>query len=233
MTPHRRSLALLIVGVVATFAVATSSVAGQARPRAFDPELLRTGDVIRYRDLERDDFLAEHPPVETEGMHDQLGAATCVFLATDPETSVRSSYDRRDLENGLVRAEVEDLGFLAFMDRECSWWNPAPLALPDAYILQHEQIHFALFEIAARRLNRRVDELTRQMQIVSTNQQSAFDEISRQIDVEIQRAMNEVLARSNEFDRETSRTFRQDRQNWWWQQVSAELEGLAPARFRP
>jgi len=214
------TVALVLAGVCAMTPRAGTT---QARAREFDPELLRTGDLIRYRDLSRGDFLADSPPAESGGLHGQLGAATCVFLTTDPETYIRASSRAPDLPTGQVRAEVKGLRFLAYMDRECSWWNPQPLALPDEYILRHEQIHFALFEIAARQLNRRAEELTSQMQAVASDQQSAIREVHRRIDGEMQRAMNEVLARSNDFDRETSRTFRQDRQDWWWRSVTVEL----------
>jgi hypothetical protein len=221
---------IAVAGVVVLAAGGTAPAFGiiaQARPREFDPSLLETGDLIRYRDLSRDDFLAADPPAEAAGLHGQLGAATCVFLTTDPNTAIRASSRGLDQQRGVVRAEVENLGFLAYMDRECSWWNPAPKALPDDYILEHEQIHFALFEIAARRLNRRADQLTRQMETVSTSQQSALEDVHRQIDTEMQRILDEVLARSNDFDRETSRTYRQDRQNWWWRTVRLELDRLA------
>ncbi len=219
-----------VAGVVVLAAGDTSAafaIVAQARPREFDPKLLETGDLIRYRDLSREDFLAADPPAEAAGLHGQLGAATCVFLTTHPNTAIRASSRGLDQQRGVVRAQVENLGFLAYMDRECSWWNPAPMALPDDYILEHEQIHFALFEIAARRLNRRAETLTRQMETVSTSQQQALEEIHRQIDAEMQRIIEEVMARSNDFDRETSRTYRRDRQNWWRQTVNLELERLA------
>lgn len=217
------TLAVLALGV----GLPASTANAQARPRAFDPELLRTGDLIRYRAIDSSDFLAEEPPAEAAGLHGRLGAATCVFLATDPDTSIRTVARAPDRDRGLVRAEVESLGFIAFMDRECSWWNSAPLALPREYVLQHEQIHFALFEIAARQLNTRVDELTRQLRTVAASQRDAVEVLERRIDAEMQAAINAVLERSNAFDRDTSRSYRQDRQSWWWETVIRELDRLA------
>lgn len=229
-----RITVIVCLGAVAGVAVLAAgdaspafAIVAQVRSREFDPRLLETGDLIRYRDLSREDFLAADPPSEATGSHGQLGAATCVFVATHPDTTIRASSRGLDQQRGLVRAQVENLGFLAYMDRQCSWWNPAPMALPEEYILEHEQVHFALFEIAARRLNRRVEQLTRQMETVSTSQQDALDEIHRQIDAEMQRVIEEATARSNEFDRETSRTYRRDRQSWWWQTVNLELDRLA------
>ncbi|MGD8330107.1 MAG: hypothetical protein PVJ49_11785 [Acidobacteriota bacterium] len=231
MKLQRQARRVAFAGTLLLAAAATAAAsAPQARPRAFDPELLRTGDIIRYRDLRRTDFRAALPPPEAAGLHGgELGAASCVFLATDPDTTIRASAQGDDQYRGLVRAEVENLAFLSFMDRQCSWWNPAPLSLPADYILQHEQIHFALFEIAARRLNSRVAELTRQMRVVTNSQQRAIEELNRRIDAEMQRALDEVLARSNELDNDTSRTYRQDRQNWWWDTVNRELDRLADA----
>ncbi len=237
--PNQHGIGMRISSIVCLVAVAgvvilaagdispAFAIVAQARPREFDPRLLETGDLIQYRDLSREDFLAADPPAEAIGLHGRLGAATCVFLTTHPDTVIRASSRGLDQQRGVVRAQIENLGFLAYMDRECSWWNPAPIALPEEYILEHEQIHFAFFEIAARRLNRRADQLTRQMETVSTSQQRALEEIHRQIDAEMQRIIEEVMARSNDFDRETSRTYRRDRQKWWRQTVNLELERLA------
>ena len=205
---------------------------GQSRVRAFDPELLRSGDLIRYRELQRSDFRADEPPAEAGVPHgSSLGAATCVYLTTDPATSIRAVTERPNgIGQGVVRAHVEDLAFIAYMDRRCSWWNPRPMGLPEDYILQHEQIHFALFELAGRRLNARAEELMSEMRVVSSDQQAAIEELGRRIDAEMQRVINEVMARSNDFDRETSRTFRQDRQNWWWETIRRELERVAASR---
>jgi hypothetical protein len=215
---------VLAVTVVAATTVGPVAAAGaQARARAVDPELLENGDVIRYRDLSREDFLADKAPAEVADFHGDLGAATCVFLTTDPEMIVRTTGDDR----GLVYAQVENLRFMAFMDRGCSWWNPEPISLPDDYILQHEQIHFALFEIEARRLNRRSEWLTKQLQTVSSDRQAAVDELHRRIDVEIERAMAAIFRRSDDLDDDTSRTIRRDRQDWWWRLVNQELAELA------
>jgi hypothetical protein len=51
---------------------------------------------------------------------------------------------------------IDHLAFEAVMIPERSWWNPAIQANMTGYVLQHEQIHFALTELAARKLTRDV-----------------------------------------------------------------------------
>jgi hypothetical protein len=231
----RGTIGVCVLGLAAGLSgtMAFPQAAGaQSQVREFDPDLLRTGDLIRYRDLQIEDFRAGGPPREAGALHGQLGAATCVFLTTDPQTTIRASSDPTQ-PAGLVSAHVEGLAFIAYMDRRCSWWNPRELGLPDEYILQHEQIHFALFEVASRRLNARAEDLMLQMRMVSADQEGAIEELARRIDTEMQRMLDEVMARSNDFDRETSRTYRQDRQDWWYETVARELGRLAadaPAR---
>jgi hypothetical protein len=222
-------LVILLAGALAAAAsaLAAPEAAAQARARKFDPSLLENGDLIGYRALTRDDFRAGEPPGEVADLHSQLGAATCVFLATHPGMFVRSGSHGVDALQGQYRAWVEDLAFLAYMDRECSWWNPVPLGLPADYILQHEQIHFAFFEIAARRLNRDAEKLAKQLETVSPNQQQALHELRRRLDRELQKEMAAIVQRSDQLDRETSRTYRLDRQEWWWQAVNEELRELA------
>lgn len=200
----------------------------QARNRRFDPELFETGDLIRYRALTRDDFRADNPPEEIGGDR-YLGAATCVYLTTHPDMFVRASSRGIDAQLGQVRATVESVGFAAFMDRGCSWWNPARVMLPDDYILGHEQVHFALFEIAARELNQRANELAAEWELVMLDQQTAIEQVRGRIDAELEAAYDVVVERSNDFDKETSRTYRPNRLSWWRAQVEEELKQLEAA----
>ena len=87
------------------------------------------------------------------------------------------------------------------MDRECSWWNPQHIGLPHEYILEHEQIHFALFEIAARRLNQQVARIQERVEAVSRTQEGAIEALQQRLTAELQAAFEQVKLRSNDFDR--------------------------------
>ena len=220
-------------GAVCTTTTAAASGHAQARARAFDPELLaqRRFDSLS-RPGARMTFLAQPlAPAEAGGISTvQLGAATCVFLTTDTEHRLSAPAPRAWTRNAVwcgrrwrtsASLPYMDRGVLVVESRRRCRCRPRTFC-------EHEQIHFALFEIAARRLNRRVEWLTDQIQTVSSNRQAAVDQLHRRIDTEIDRAMAGIVRRSDELDDETSRIVRQDRQNWWWRLVNNELAQLDP-----
>ena len=214
-----------ICAVAGVFTPATDALA-QTRRRAFDPSLVESGDLIPYRALTRDDFRAAELPDEVADTHGQLGAATCVFLTTHPDLFIRATSQGDDARQGRVRARVHNLAFTAFMDRDCSWWNPRDTGLPYEYILEHEQIHFALFEIAARRLNQQAARIQERMEAVSRTQEEAIEELRQRLDAELQAAFDQVMLRSNDLDHQTSGAYRRERQQWWYRQVDEELSRL-------
>ena len=222
------SLALVATLVVAAASTPATNALAQARQRAFDPSLLENGDLIPYRALTRDDFRAQEPPDEVADTHGQVGAATCVFLTTHPEMFIRASSRGDDARLGRVRVRAHNLAFTVLMDRDCSWWNPGDTGLPAAYILEHEQIHFALFEIAARRLNQQAARIQDRVEAVSRSQEEAIEELRQLLDAELQAALDQVMLRSKDLDRQTSRAYQRERQRWWYRQVDEELSRLAP-----
>ncbi len=228
----RLSLLLAATLVAAAASMPATEARAQAQQRAFDPELLESGDLIPYRALTRDDFRAVDPPGEVAHMDGGLGAATCVFLTTHPDMFIRASSRGNDAQLGQVRASVQNLAFTAFMDRDCSWWNPGDTGLPAAYILEHEQIHFALFEIGARRLNQQAARIQESMKAVSSSQEEAIEELRQRLDAELHAALDQVMLRSDDLDRQTSGAYRRERQQWWYRQVDEELSRLAPVAQR-
>ena len=215
--------------------VAICSIAGVSAPatnvlaqtqRVFDPLVVESGDRMSYRALTRDDFRAAKRPDAVADTYGRLGALTCVNLTTHPDLFILATSQGDDARLGRVRARVHDLAFTAFMDRECSWWNPQHIGLPHEYILEHEQIHFALFEIAARRLNQQVARIQERVEAVSRTQEGAIEALQQRLTAELQAAFEQVKLRSNDFDRQTSFGYRRERQHWWYRQVNEELSRL-------
>ena len=108
------------------------------------------------------------------------------------------------------------------MDRECSWWNRES-ELPGDYVLQHEQIHFAIYELESRRLNRQMRELAAKLDARAATPDAAAHQVQTRLAGEIEGRMDAILKRSREFDEDTSLGYRPERQEVWWQRVSEEL----------
>jgi hypothetical protein len=144
---------------------------------------------------------------------------TCALIS--PFASARVQV--RELPTGGFEARVLGLGFEAWMDRECSWWNEAHAGQPPEYVLEHEQIHFALFELEARHLNGEAATIASRLGGTGPSQQAVMATYAAALRRELEVAAKRVLERSLEFDEDTSNSYRPDRQRAWREQVSREL----------
>lgn len=114
------------------------------------------------------------------------------------------------------------------MDRGCSHWNDES-PLPESYVLEHEQLHFAIVELEARRLNARAEELERSL-------------VERGPDAEqkIQGGMNEVMEvsarqiaeRGLALDEATSMRYAPEIQRGWLARLNRELAAYPPSAAR-
>ena len=137
------------------------------------PGSIDMSDVVPYGALTRADFKATAPPQPFAANADRLGAATCCYIVVAPGARIMNREVRSP--SGPVRysASVSQVRVRAQMDRRCSWWNPKNVGLPQDYILEHEQIHFALCELEARRLNASLRELTSTLSVTEQSPQAA------------------------------------------------------------
>lgn len=189
-----------------------------------DPSQKGRTDLISYRALGRKDFRAKQPPPQARASADRLGAATCSYLLPDQE-SLRIQATPRKRKDGSWEyvAKPDRLHFSGAMDRRCSWWNDRQKQLPPDYVLAHEQIHFALTEIHARRLNARGDELVRRMTAVDRDPHRAIAAAERSLQRVLEEESRALLAQNDRFDADTSLGHRPDAQAQWQQRVAKEL----------
>jgi hypothetical protein len=181
-----------------------------------------SGDRIRYRTIERADFNGKESPIIAPERSDyELNAVTCVYLRTNPDVSLKvgSRIDADGTEH--YEGWVATLGFRALMDRSCSWWNPRGRD-PD-YTLQHEQIHFALHEVAARRLNEAAARLVTTLHVTAVSEQEVVETLETRIGQLFDEHNAAASARNRRFDEETSWGHDAERQSRWWRTVEAEL----------
>ncbi len=177
---------------------------------------------ISYRALTRDDFRAPAAPEHLSAHAGHVNAHSAIRIRPAPGS--RLVITQGDLfGQPYYFGRIEHLSFEAVLVQELSWWNPAVPPGAVAYVLQHEQIHFALTEIAARRLTRDVEARTAALMIVKPDPQAVRDELLRLLADWTSEAMAAGLERHTRFDEDTSMFYSPRRQAWWWQEVTDEL----------
>lgn len=185
---------------------------------------LDSSDVIGYRTLTRADFRGREAPPEFAPVADRVGAATCGQVRTTPDTAFLIHW-RKDSDGSQERhwVEVKKLAFVALMDRHCSWWNDELAARQPAYVLEHEQIHFALYELGARELNASVADIERDMTREGASKEQVTSRAQQALNAALTEATHKLLERNRSFDQDTSLGYRPDRQRAWFRRVTTEL----------
>jgi len=186
-------------------------------------------DTIRYRPLTREDFKGTKPPEVFAAVADRLGAATCAHLILPPAKLLITNQPSATGE-ASYEVIVETLEFYAEMDRSCSWWNQNFVGLREDYVLQHEQIHFAIFEVEARRLNAEVPAFKKQIRSTASSSKEAQALAQQKLNAILEDAIAVVMQRSRDFDADTSLGYQPEKQKQWFTRVHEELAEHAPAR---
>jgi hypothetical protein len=185
-----------------------------------DPSL----DSISYRQLTVQDFKAVTPaPIIADHSH-MINAHSSISLR--PITAMHYIISPPQLNFGVYKAYLQDLSFKAVMIPTRSWWNPNLAPNKTAYVLQHEQIHFAIMEIAARRLNKKLA-LSINRSISGPDQKSVEQQLMAVVDEEIAAAQKEILAEHTAFDEEASLHYSPQDQQRWYDKSQKELHNLA------
>lgn len=214
---------LVALGAVAVFCCATLPEYAAPKGGLVDPNTLDSSDVVPYRMLVREDFKGKNPPAPFAPYVDKVGAATCGQIITSNDMNISVQAVRSNSGDVVYQVVPHHIRFEARMDRNCSWWNPEDLGVPEDYILEHEQIHFALFELEARRLNANIDEIKGRIAVTVRKLEDAQALAQRELEQYIQQRMGAILARSRQFDEETSLGYEPVQQKKWWNLVNREL----------
>ncbi len=115
---------------------------------------------------------------------------------------------------------ILDPAFRARMNPRCSWLDRELGRSERRYALEHEQVHFALLELEARRLN---DEL-RALRIDIESPDDAAARAKEAVDRLLDAAKQRYLEASRRFDAEASHPSKQAAQTRWLERSRERLE---------
>ena len=220
---HRCSLAVLLP-LACFLAQACASPAPQApQPTSPQPRRVFVGDrqdLVEYRALRREDFLLSSPPVRADTTSGHVAAVTCAGLVPNPGLKFRAVREPTASE---FEVSVDNLSFSARMDPTCSWWDDRSQFVDPKYVLQHEQIHFAIVELEARELNRRAGEIAEKLRTRAATGEAALAAAKQAFNAEYEAALQRTAARSKAFDLETSLGLSPEKQTTWQERIDQEL----------
>jgi hypothetical protein len=215
---------VVIIGVLFSLLSACRHLPEYARPYiGSEPYDLSGTQVITYRELSRTDFRALNLPDNLKEHGEKLNAHTALSIrpAADSKYLISSThYNNQPLYSG----RLENFRFEAVMIPVNSWWKPDLALGRRQYVLQHEQIHFALMELTARRLTERAVREKGIFTVINTTHQEVRKELVDKVNVLIKSTRKEIFEEHSAFDRDTSQVFNPLLQNWWFEKVTSQLQ---------
>lgn len=182
---------------------------------------------VPYRELNIADFKAGSLPEDIKIWSDKLNAHTAIIIRPVKDVKLLVSATRMNGRPVFV-GTTEGLAFEAVMVPEKSWWSRRIPASRRPYVLQHEQIHFALMEIAARRLTSNVQKKADGMVVFGGSSHEVAKSMQDAISRMIEEARQEIFKEHMAFDEDTSGYFVPGVQQKWADKVNSELRKLSP-----
>ena len=206
--------------LAASFALVAGACAATAPPVQTTAKIVSsdskdTSAYLAYRDITRDDFRAVDPPEHASEHATHLGALLCGAITPNAEIEIDFEPDVRPSDTWF---KIRGPNYRAKMDPHCSWWN-AQSETPADYVLEHEQIHFALIEIYARDINRELATLR-----IRTGSRELAPAAAEQSTTRLlERATRKLVDESRLFDHQTSRPVDRAAQRQWKRDVERRL----------
>ena len=219
---RNRSRRYAMLSLALTLVTACAQLPEYAKPRTIqnDEKGILTG--FTYRQLTLEDFRATSLPeyLSTHGKTISAHSATRIRITADSKFSItRCPFSNQNDFCGTIN----HLAFEAVMIPDNSWWNPKMKAAIKGYVLEHEQIHFALTELVARKLTIDAQKWASNLLVIRPTPQQVYSEVVQQIKEMIDSAIQANQKRHEEFDKDTSLFYNPSWQAWWLETVEEEL----------
>jgi hypothetical protein len=222
---RNRSLRYTVLSLSLTLVSACAQLPEYAKPRTIQiheiHKVIPTG--FTYRQLTPEDFRATSLSENLSTHGESINAQSAILIRVTADSNFRIT---RSSFLGQINyfGSINHLAFEAVMIPNNSWWNPKIKAAIIGYVLQHEQIHFALTELAARKLTRDAQKWASDLFVITETPQQVYSEIVQQIKGMINSAMEANKKRHLKFDEDTSLFYNPSWQAWWLEMVEKELK---------
>lgn len=180
---------------------------------------------IQYRSLTISDFRAEHPPQTSDEDTQHLGAKIVTHIRGAERLKFQIEAKSQDI-GYMYYGRIENIAFEAVMLPDYSWWSPKVSPLIRAYVLQHEQVHFAISELHARELSRDARKQLENFVVSDTSRGQVERQLKNKVAALVQTARKREMAQQLKFDMETSLYFDPETLQQWYDTLTSELQSL-------
>lgn len=215
----RNVLLLLLV-----FTASCVTLPEHGKPKFVAPESIELTDKkgFTYRQLKRKDFQARSLPAESRQYRHNIGAQSCISIR--PSEGSKISIVQSHYQGMLFYAgSLAQLTFEAIFVPDCSWWNPGIARSKEEYVLQHEQIHFALAELAARKLSSEARSEMQDYLAIGNDYNEVQEEIIEKLREMGRQLMEMNIKEHTDFDEDTSLFYDPRAQQRWLENVNIRL----------
>ncbi len=182
------------------------------------------GDFIFYREIERGDFRATEMPDGSPivpARDFEPGAILSVSLMCV------SGIRLVELGPDEFEARLKDTRFMAIVARAHSIWRHRGDPTAAAWILRHQQVHFDLAEVEARRLTATRDDVIESVYGHAATPMDAVRQLQERWDGHFRQVREGFLAVGRRYDEETRHGQDVEQQTRWYLRAK---QGLADAR---
>jgi len=183
-------------------------------------------EIVEYRQLTRRDFRAEEPSLQYRSKKSKIGATLVTYV------SIAVVVDAIEVPTNpdSIRWEPITEGFAirAIMIPDASWWSPKNKEKDIDRILEHEQVHFAISELEARRLNTQLDEILKRIRVNGSSQVDATTKTFKQLQKERDRIQAGLLAMQAKFDLESKNGTDKVVQKHWLERMEKLIDETDP-----
>lgn len=227
----RRFLLYFLAMAVVLICAACARLPEYARPHLTKLQAGATvgKDSFAHRRLTIADFQADALPEEVAHYSRNIQARSCIRIAPANTTKIhisRGVVANREVYVGRFTA----ITFQAVFDPQCSWWNPEVPKKRKRYVLQHEQIHFDLAELGARRLNRLYSNELQEYLAFGDSPREVRNKLLSEAQKVSRRGGDKDMQTHTDFDEDTSLYFDPQAQRIWFERVRRELHQESQGR---
>lgn len=223
-TKRLSQLSFILLTLIIIFSGGCAQLPDFAHPHVTTQPLDPSLEYVSYRQLRVEDFKAQNPSPGIMDHKHMINAHSSLSLR--PASEIHYFISPPHNSFGLYKAYLQELSFKAVLFPTRSWWNPDLPPEKTTYVLQHEQIHFALMEIAARKLNKKLS-LSFGQAITGTDKKTVERRLRAAVEKEIAASKNDILTEHTAFDEETSLYHDPKRQQQWYDYSQTTLHTLS------